>query len=141
VSKQLGLPAYRIPQQPERRAKLARSLMRTSDDKCLARIESGAPPDAADAHALIAPRKLHEIPMIYPRTAANLSIERRFTLKMAIGEDGFPWPIGVADGPVDDEFAITALGSVPLWRFTPLIIGGCPAPMRITTVPVTFLVR
>ena len=79
--------------------------------------------------------------MIYPRSAANRGLERTLIVKTVIGEDGFPWPIGVADGSPTDDFAITALGSMPLWRFTPLVVDGCPAPMPNTTVQVSFAVK
>ena len=140
LSKKLAVPAYRIPQQPARRAALAKSLLRAADDKCLTRIENGEERVATETNR-VAPRKLHEVPVVYPRSGVVYNQESKLTLNVVIGEDGFPWPTGVATGSATDDFAMTALGSIPLWRFTPLVIEGCPAPMPRATVGVNFVLQ
>ena len=140
LSAKMGVPAYRIPQQPARRAALAKSLLRSTDDKCLTRIEKGEGPAATAANSMPA-RKLHEVQVVYPRSGIVNEDESRLTLSVVIGEDGFPWPIGVATGSPTDDFAVTALGSMSLWRFTPLVIEGCPAPMPRATVGISFVLQ
>jgi hypothetical protein len=141
VSKQLALPAYRIPQQPAQRAKLARSLIRGGNEECLRRIESGDQRAHANGDNWVAPRKVHNVPAIYPRSGVTANIERDLRVDTVIGEDGFLWPIGVTGGAPADDFAITALGTIPLWRFTPLVVEGCPAPTPTLTVSLAFVIK
>ena len=141
ISKQLALPAYRIPQQPAARAKLARTLLRGGDQTCLSRLEGGDQRGAATDVNWMAPRKLHDVPAIYPRTSANTNQERALVVNAVIGEDGFPWPIGVATGSPGDDFATTSLGSIALWRFTPMMVDGCPTPTPVMRVSVNFAIK
>ena len=84
---------------------------------------------------------MHEVPVVYPRSGEVNQLERKLLVNAVIGEDGFAWPIGVTTGPPTDDFSMTALGSIPLWRFAPLMIEGCPAPMPNATVGVSFVFR
>ena len=140
LSAKLSLVAHQIPQHPARRAALAKKLLGGGEDKCLDRIESGGQPIPSSANSM-APRKLHEVPVVYPRSGAVNNRERTLIVNTVIGEDGFPWPIGVANGSPSDDFAITALGSLSLWRFTPLVIESCPAPMPNATVGISFAIK
>jgi hypothetical protein len=140
LSATLSLTAHQIPQSPARRATLAKKLLGASDDKCLTRIENG-PQTVPDKGNWMAPRKMHEVPVVYPRSGEVNRLERKLLVNAVIGEDGFAWPIGVTTGPPTDDFSMTVLGSIPLWRFAPLMIEGCPAPMPNATVGLSFVFR
>jgi len=56
-----------------------------------------------------------------------------------LGEDGAIQQVSVRGGP-PEQMAAAAAHAVTLWRYEPLRLGGCPAPM-VMTVTVRFSVR
>jgi hypothetical protein len=137
----MPVPERLVPQRPERRAALAKSLLGAPDHECLSRIEKGESGSPETAKNWMAMRILHRIPLVYPRSACVTREERAFSVRAIVGEDGFGWPIGVVDGSPTDDFALTALGSISLGRFVPLMIEGCPAPIMKVVLPMSFEIR
>ena len=135
VSAQLKTDGRLIPQDPGRRAALAKSLLPGGDHRCLTLIERNAQgPSSA------MPLPLHREQPVFPRARLD-GASRTVTVRSAVGEDGFAWPIGVTGGPTMDDYATTAQGAAALWRFAPKTIDGCPAPTPLVTMALSFSIR
>jgi hypothetical protein len=136
LSEEMKMRGQLVPQDPARRAALAKALWPSGDHTCLSRIEQGNQPTTNQA----LPRPLHREEPVFTRGADRIQ-KLAVTVRSVVGEDGFAWPIGVTGGPTTDDFATTTLGAAALWRFAPRLVDGCPAPTPAVVTQMSFIVR
>lgn len=135
IAAQLKTEGRLIPQDPGRRASLAKSLLPGGNHRCLTLIEKNSQPSSPAM-----PLPLHREQPVFPKARLD-GTSRTVTVRSVVGEDGFAWPIGVTGGPTVDDYATTAMGAAALWRFFPRTIDGCPAVTPLITTQLSFRTR
>lgn len=84
------------------------------------RVGAGVPP----------PRKVHDVPPVYPEAARTLRVQGRVILEATIGPTGEVVDVGVLRSvPELDEAAIAA---VEQWRYEPTLVDGEAVPVVMT---------
>lgn len=103
------------------------------------RTTPGQLPDGAPAYRvggpIVAPRKVHDVPPVYPERARSAGIAGVVIVEATIGSTGAVTAARLLRGqPLLDE---AALAAVRQWRYEPALLKGVPVPI-VMTVTVAF---
>jgi TonB family protein len=84
-----------------------------------------------------APRKLHDVRPVYPKTMSDAGREGVVPIEAVIGRDGTVQSLRVLSANVHPDFAIAAVDAVRQWLFDPTLLNGTPVDV-VMTVSVSF---
>lgn len=134
-------PAGAAPASIDREADIAEAMAEI--DRLVANCSSrGSAPTVHSSGAIRvggsvrAPRKLVDVPPIYPMAQANEGVQGVVILEGRIGEDGSVEDVKIVRDP-NAGLSQAAVDAVSQWQFTPTLLNGCPVPV-LMTVTVNF---
>lgn len=128
----LGVTAEPLAAAPAARAAQARRLLPAGIDGGCGIREAVA---ASPALAVERPpaRTKYEVPPAYPRGALEGKRGGAVEVRAQLSEHGTVVEMELTGAAtLDDELARAAFGAFALWRFSPLVQGGCPARVGLT---------
>ena len=91
----------------------------------------GGRPEAQRRGRIPQPKKLVNVPPVYPDSAKSSRVEGTVVLRAVIGASGCVRGVAVTR-PVHPALDLSALYAVSQWRYTPTLLDGVPVPVVMT---------